>query len=146
MKVEYGSAMKEYKVAMEAFKATEAGKQYFEEQKKAAADKKLAKEKQAKKKLKSDLGKPKQPMNAYMLFNNAQIDPSKPVAPQGKTIAETWKSMSEAEKMPYLKKSSQLKEQYEKDMASWKASLSKEDQEKLGLIKEKKPAKAKKAK
>merc|ERR1719203_226610 len=38
-----------------------------------------------------------------------------------KIAADKWKSLSEIQKSPYVKKSAELKAKYEKDLAAWEA-------------------------
>merc|ERR1712241_432493 len=54
-----------------------------------------------------------------------------------KIIAQKWGSMSEADKAPYFKKSEELKEKYEKDLAAWEASQGKEAKDKIEVLQKK---------
>lgn len=144
MEAQYQSALKAYKAEMDAFKATEAGKKYLEDKKSANAEKRLAKEKLAIKKLKEDLGRPKRPVSAFLSFNLANTDTSKPFGPQTKANAEKWKSMTDAQKAPFIAKTKELEEKYLKDIAAWEASLTQEQKEQLGMVKKAKKTKVSK--
>eukprot|EP00252_Welwitschia_mirabilis_P026648 TRINITY_DN87_c0_g1_i2.p1 TRINITY_DN87_c0_g1~~TRINITY_DN87_c0_g1_i2.p1 ORF type:complete len:145 (+),score=47.39 TRINITY_DN87_c0_g1_i2:165-599(+) len=83
-----------------------------------AASKKARKEK--------DPNKPKRPPSAFFVFMEEfrkqfkEKNPNnKSVAAVGKAGGDKWKSMSEAEKAPYIQKASKRKTDYEKSMAAY---------------------------
>jgi histone H1/5 len=72
--------------------------------------------------LKSELGKPTRYPMAYNLFVKEQISGVQgPVVANMKIAADKWKSLSEIQKSPYVKKSAELKAKYETDLAAWEA-------------------------
>ena len=89
--------------------------------------------------LKKDLGKPKQPANAYSSFIKDQslgksLKTQADVHANFKAIGEKWKGMSEKQKAPYIEKSKDLSAKYEKDLTLWKAKLGEEEVAKINAI------------
>eukprot|EP00252_Welwitschia_mirabilis_P016819 TRINITY_DN3736_c0_g1_i1.p1 TRINITY_DN3736_c0_g1~~TRINITY_DN3736_c0_g1_i1.p1 ORF type:complete len:151 (+),score=53.50 TRINITY_DN3736_c0_g1_i1:205-657(+) len=85
---------------------------------KKAANKRAKKEK--------DPNKPKRPPSAFFVFMEEfrktfkEKNPNnKSVAAVGKAGGDKWKSMSEAEKAPYVQKAAKRKTDYEKNMAAY---------------------------
>jgi len=87
--------------------------------------------------LKSEMGQPKRPPVSFGLFAKDQAKPGVKVTDTSKIIAEKWKSMSENQKEPYIKKSKELSAKYEEDLAEWKAKQSTEDVAKIEDIRQK---------
>uniref|UniRef100_A0A7N0RBP8 HMG box domain-containing protein n=1 Tax=Kalanchoe fedtschenkoi TaxID=63787 RepID=A0A7N0RBP8_KALFE len=88
-----------------------------------AAPKKVSK---AAKKAAKDPNKPKRPASAFFVFMEdfrkqfkEQNPNNKSVAAVGKAGGEKWKSMSEAEKAPYVAKAEKRKTQYDKDLKAY---------------------------
>ncbi|CAM8946795.1 unnamed protein product [Rhodiola kirilowii] len=82
--------------------------------------------KAAKKKPAKDPNKPKRPASAFFVFMEdfrkqfKEENPNnKSVAAVGKAGGEKWKSMSDAEKAPYVAKAETRKTQYDKDMKAY---------------------------
>ncbi|KAJ8435814.1 hypothetical protein Cgig2_024797 [Carnegiea gigantea] len=89
------------------------------------ADNKLSVKKKPVKKTK-DPNKPKRPPSAFFVFMEefrAQFKEKHPnnksVAAVGKAAGEKWKSMSDAEKAPYIEKAEKRKKDYEKVMHAY---------------------------
>lgn len=85
----------------------------------AASDSKTKKEKVSKK----DSGAPKRPPTAFFVFMEEfrnsfkeNFPENKSVAAVGKAGGEKWKSLSDAEKAPYVAKAAKKKADYEKAM------------------------------
>jgi len=77
------------------------------------------------------LKKPKRAMSAYLFFAT-DVRPSIVSAKPGlkttdvtKVVAEKWKAMSDADKVPYQKKADKDKKRYEKEMKDFKDKLAK---------------------
>eukprot|EP01122_Echinamoeba_exundans_P013371 TRINITY_DN5831_c0_g2_i1.p1 TRINITY_DN5831_c0_g2~~TRINITY_DN5831_c0_g2_i1.p1 ORF type:complete len:346 (+),score=92.56 TRINITY_DN5831_c0_g2_i1:96-1133(+) len=74
-------------------------------------------------KQKRDPSAPKRPMTPYLIFaidNRASIlkeNPELRIMEVSRTLAERWKGMADAEKMPYVEKALADKVRYEKEMA-----------------------------
>ncbi|KAH7302347.1 hypothetical protein KP509_23G068700 [Ceratopteris richardii] len=101
--------------------------------KKAAAVDDKARKRQAKKerKAKKDPNKPKRAPSAFFVFLeefrktfNANNPGNKSVSAVGKAGGDKWKSMSEAEKAPYVAKAEKKKAEYEKAMKAYNAKKS----------------------
>jgi high mobility group protein B3 len=111
-----------YLEEFEKFKMTTEGKEILEKMKQEDKEKRLQKTKLKLGKLKSELGKPTRYPQAYNLFVKEQISGLQgPVVSNIKLAADKWKSLSEIQKSPYVKKSTELKAIYEKDLAAWEA-------------------------
>lgn len=104
------------------FKITPEGKEILEKMKQDGKEKRLQKSKRKLGELKSELGKPARYPQAYNLFVKEQISGVQgPVVANMKLAADKWKKLSEIQKSPYVKKSTELKAIYEKDLAAWEA-------------------------
>ena len=93
---------------------------------KLAVNKKPAKATRASKKAVKDPNKPKRPASAFFVFMeefrkqfNKENPNNKAVSAVGKAAGAKWKSMSEAEKAPYVAKSDKRKVEYEKLMKAY---------------------------
>ncbi|XP_062028294.1 HMG1/2-like protein [Rosa rugosa] len=93
---------------------------------KLAVNKKPAKVTRASKKAAKDPNKPKRPASAFFVFMeefrkqfNKENPNNKAVSAVGKAAGAKWKSMSEAEKAPYVAKSDKRKVEYEKLMKAY---------------------------
>ncbi|EPS69148.1 hypothetical protein M569_05619, partial [Genlisea aurea] len=93
----------------------------------AATSKKPAKKEKAVK----DPNKPKRPASAFFVFMEEfrktykeKHPNNKSVAAVGKAGGEKWKSMSAAEKAPYVAKADKRKVQYEKDVQAYNKKIS----------------------
>ena len=118
----YQIEKKKYLEEFEKFKMTTEGKEILEKMKQEGKEKRLQKTKLKLGKLKSELGKPTRYPQAYNLFVKEQISGLQgPVVSNIKLAADKWKSLSEIQKSPYVKKSTELKAIYEKDLAAWEA-------------------------
>ncbi|KAH9793152.1 High mobility group B protein 3 [Citrus sinensis] len=91
------------------------------------AENKPKKEKAGKKK---DSNAPKRPLSAYFIFMEdfrksfkESFPDNKSVAAMGKAGGEKWKSMSEAEKAPYVQKALNKKAEYELALEAYKKQL-----------------------
>ncbi|XAR58057.1 hypothetical protein NMG60_11026413 [Bertholletia excelsa] len=106
----------------------------------AKADTKLSVKKSGKKgKAAKDPNKPKRPASAFFVFMEefrkqykAKHPNNKSVAAVGKAGGDKWKSMSEAEKAPYVEKAEKRKVEYNKNLDAYNKRLAKgsaEDEE-----------------
>ncbi|KAL9261485.1 High mobility group B protein 3-like protein [Drosera capensis] len=93
--------------------------------------KKGAVSKSKKEKAAKDPNKPKRPASAFFVFMEefrAQFKEKNPgnnsVAAVGKAGGDKWKSLSDAEKLPYQQKAQQRKAEYEKNMKAYNKKLS----------------------
>ncbi|KAL6176188.1 hypothetical protein ACLB2K_052823 [Fragaria x ananassa] len=93
---------------------------------KLAVNKKPAKATRASKKAAKDPNKPKRPASAFFVFMeefrkqfNKENPNNKAVSAVGKAAGAKWKSMSDAEKAPYVAKSDKRKVEYEKLMKAY---------------------------
>ncbi|PRQ19295.1 putative chromatin remodeling & transcriptional activation HMG family [Rosa chinensis] len=93
---------------------------------KLAVNKKPAKATRVSKKAAKDPNKPKRPASAFFVFMeefrkqfNKENPNNKAVSAVGKAAGAKWKSMSEAEKAPYVAKSDKRKVEYEKLMKAY---------------------------
>ncbi|CAK7355559.1 unnamed protein product [Dovyalis caffra] len=84
----------------------------------------------ASKKAAKDPNKPKRPASAFFVFMEdfrkqyKEAHPNnKSVAAVGKAGGDKWKSMSEAEKAPFVAKAEKRKTEYNKDMAAYNKRL-----------------------
>lgn len=91
--------------------------------KRKAAEKKPATRKSRKEK---DPNKPKRPPSAFFVFMEEfrktfkEKNPNnKSVAAVGKAGGDKWKSLTEAEKAPYIQKAAKRKSDYDKNMAAY---------------------------
>jgi len=79
------------------------------------------------KKLK-DVNAPKKPQSAYFLFAGDRrpklraTHPDKKITELAKLLGAEWKGMSEAEKKPWDERAKKVKEQYEKDVETYRQS------------------------
>ncbi|XAR61533.1 hypothetical protein NMG60_11015985 [Bertholletia excelsa] len=98
----------------------------------AKADNKLSVKKAGGKssKKQKDPNKPKRPSSAFFVFMEEfrqqykeKHPNNKSVAAVGKAGGDKWKSMSEAEKAPYVAKAEKRKKEYEKKMDIYKKNL-----------------------
>merc|ERR1719483_664349 len=119
----YQIEKKKYLQEFEKFKITPEGKEILEKMKQDGKEKRLQKNKRNLRELKSELGKPTRFLTSNNLFVKEQISGvqgSVAGAPM-KLALDKWKSLSEIQKSPYVKKSAELKAKYEKDLAAWEA-------------------------
>jgi len=119
----YQIEKKKYLQEFEKFKITPEGKEILEKMKQDGKEKRLQKTKRNLRELKSELGKPTRFLTSNNLFVKEQISGvqgSVAGAPM-KLATDKWKSLSEIQKSPYVKKSAELKAKYEKDLAAWEA-------------------------
>merc|ERR1719483_244356 len=119
----YRIEKKKYLQEFEKFKITPEGKEILEKMKQDGKEKRLQKNKRNLRELKSELGKPTRFLTSNNLFVKEQISGvqgSVAGAPM-KLATDKWKSLSEIQKSPYVKKSAELKAKYEKDLAVWEA-------------------------
>ena len=75
-----------------------------------------------------DLGKPKTTINsAYNLFYKENFSSvhkkGDPVAGTIKRLSETWNSLSEAQKDPYILRHKKAKEEYDEALKAWKEKI-----------------------
>ncbi|XP_021951746.1 transcription factor A, mitochondrial isoform X2 [Folsomia candida] len=87
------------------------------------------KDKREKKRRVKDLGKPKKPMTAFLLFLRAQAkhgDTIEQYQQLAKQMGTKWKGMSEAEKAPYLAQYNDAASIYEKDLKKWEDKMLKQ--------------------
>jgi len=121
----YQIEKKKYLQEFEKFKITPEGKEILEKMKQDGKEKRLQKTKRNLRELKSELGKPTRFLSSNNLFVKEEIS-----GVQGPVVAnmspmklavDKWKSLSEIQKSPYVKKSAELKAKYEKDLAAWEA-------------------------
>ncbi|XAR58058.1 hypothetical protein NMG60_11026415 [Bertholletia excelsa] len=98
------------------------------------ADSKLSVKKAAGKKGKAakDPNKPKRPASAFFVFMEefrkqykAKHPNNKSVAAVGKAGGDKWKSMSEAEKAPYVEKAEKRKVEYNKNLEAYNKKMAK---------------------
>merc|ERR1712086_601902 len=118
----YQIEKKEYLQKFEKFKITPEGKEILEKMKQNGKEKRLQRTKGQLGKLKSELGKPTRYPMAYNLFVK-EVTSGIPgrVTSNIKMAADKWKNLSEIQKSPFVKKSTELKAIYEKDLAAWEA-------------------------
>merc|ERR1719483_1037041 len=118
----YQIEKKKYLQEFEKFKITPEGKEILEKMKQDGKEKRLQKTKGQLGKLKSELGKPTRYPMAYNLFVK-EVTSGVPgrVTSNIKMAADKWKNLSEIQKSPFVKKSTELKAIYEKDLAAWEA-------------------------
>lgn len=118
----YQIEKKEYLQKFEKFKITPEGKEILEKMKQDGKEKRLQRTKGQLGKLKSELGKPTRYPMAYNLFVK-EVTSGIPgrVTSNIKMAADKWKNLSEIQKSPFVKKSTELKAIYEKDLAAWEA-------------------------
>merc|ERR1712051_286055 len=118
----YQIEKKKYLHEFEKFKTTPEGKEILDKMKQDGKEKRLQKTKRKLGDLKSELGKPTRYPQSYNLFVKEQISGVQgPVVANMKIAADKWKSLSEIQKSPYVKKSAELKAKYEKDLAQIQA-------------------------
>ncbi|EGW01712.1 High mobility group protein B1 [Cricetulus griseus] len=102
---------------------------------------------ETKKKFK-DPNAPKRPPSAFFLFcseYHPKIKGERPglsIGDAAKKLGETWNSTAAEDKQPYETKAAKLKEQYEKDIADYRAK-GKPDAAKRGVVKAEKSKKKK---
>merc|ERR1712223_1009102 len=135
----FKTELEKYQKEFEAFKNTPEGKEIVEKIKQEQRGKRLQKFKISLANLKKDLGKPKQPANAYSSFIKEQslgksFKSNADVNANFKAIGEKWKGMSEKQKAPYIEKFKDLSAKYEKDLTLWKANLGEEEVAKINAI------------
>jgi len=118
----YQIEKKKYLQEFEKFKITPEGKEILEKMKQDGKEKRLQRTKGQLGKLKSELGKPTRYPMAYNLFVK-EVTSGIPgrVTSNIKMAADKWKNLSEIQKSPFVKKSTELKAIYEKDLAAWEA-------------------------
>merc|ERR1719483_1594414 len=123
----YQIEKKEYLQKFEKFKITPEGKEILEKMKQDGKEKRLQRTKGQLGKLKSELGKPTRYPMAYNLFVK-EVTSGIPgrVTSNIKMAADKWKNLSEIQKSPFVKKSTELKAIYEKDLAAWEAKIAAE--------------------
>eukprot|EP00252_Welwitschia_mirabilis_P014207 TRINITY_DN3127_c0_g1_i1.p1 TRINITY_DN3127_c0_g1~~TRINITY_DN3127_c0_g1_i1.p1 ORF type:complete len:144 (-),score=42.65 TRINITY_DN3127_c0_g1_i1:279-710(-) len=92
----------------------------------ALTEKQMKRKANKEKKLKKDPNKPKRPPSPFFVFLNEfrvqymkDHPNTKAVSVVGKAAGEKWKSMSEADKVPYVAKAEKLKGEYEKKMTAY---------------------------
>ncbi|GAA5810055.1 hypothetical protein MFLAVUS_003473 [Mucor flavus] len=96
---------------------------------KEAEDKKNKKKKKADK----DPNAPKRNLSSYMLFSQAvrpatvEKHPDLKAVDIAKLIGEKWNALSDKEKLPYVKQAEKEKARFDKETASYKASLGQEE-------------------
>jgi len=84
-------------------------------------------------KKRKDPNAPKRALSAYMYFANEQREtvrtdnPGVTFGQIGKLLGEKWKSLNEAEKVPYESKANQDKKRYEDEKAAYAASKAQGD-------------------
>lgn len=90
------------------------------------SESKLSVKKKAVKKPTKDPNKPKRPPSAFFVFMEEfrvqfkeKHPNNKSVAAVGKAAGEKWKSLSDAEKAPYVEKAEKRKKDYEKVMVAY---------------------------
>ena len=119
----YKIEKKKYDEEFEKFKNSSQGKELLDKKEQDIKERKLKKYKTELKNLKTDMGRPKRYPLAINLFSTEKMTGmSGKVTDNIKIITQKWGAMSEADKAPYFKKSEELKEKYEKDLAAWEAS------------------------
>merc|ERR1719270_340481 len=138
----FKTELEKYQKEFEAFKNTPEGKEILEKIRQEQRGKRLQKFKISLANLKKDLGKPKQPANAYSSFIKDQslgksLKTQADVHANFKAIGEKWKGMSEKQKAPYIEKFKELSAKYEKDLTLWKANLGEEEVAKINAIEKK---------
>ncbi|KAK1305310.1 hypothetical protein QJS10_CPB11g02157 [Acorus calamus] len=108
--------------------------------------KKPAVRKPAAKKAGKDPNKPKRPASAFFVFMEEfrkqykeKHPNNKSVAAVGKACGEKWKSMSEADKAPFVARAAKRKTEYEAKMVAYNKKNSKAAEERQKRKKKKKP-------
>jgi len=123
----YQIEKKKYLQEFESFKITPEGKEILEKMKQDGKEKRLQKTKGKLVKLKTELGKPSRYPMAYNLFVKEEMSGIPGLVVSNiKIAADKWKNLSEIQKSPYVKKSTELKAIYEKDLAAWEAKQASE--------------------
>nr|BAO57220.1 mitochondrial transcription factor a [Polyandrocarpa misakiensis] len=87
----------------------------------------------------ADSDRPKQPINAFVIFMQEQRLAIQPDDNREfmRAAGTRWRELSDAEKQPYREKQLQLQEKYKEELASYKSLLSKEDKlEQLNIFRE----------
>ena len=82
---------------------------------------KMVAEKKAKKDFSSAPRMYPLPISLYMKEQLSDVQAVQ-VSEKLRIVSEKWRSMSEAEKEPFIKRHNELKEKYEQDLARWEAS------------------------
>jgi len=123
----YEKQAQEKKAAYDKFKATEEGQKALQEKKTARAEEKTEKKKRdckaALKAVEKDEAL-KKPQSAYWMWLNDNRDDiaakagSKSVTDIAKKAGEIWKTLSDAQQLPYVKKAKEQKDAYDKFLAS----------------------------
>merc|ERR1711937_883651 len=112
---------------MGKFKATDEGKKALQEKKDAKAEEKTEKKKRDCKAAMKAVEKDdalKKPQSAYWMWLNDHREEiaakagSKSVTDVAKKAGEIWKTLSDAQQLPYVKKAKEQKDAYEKFIAS----------------------------
>lgn len=123
----YEKLAQEKKAAYEKFKTTDEGKKALQEKKDAKAEEKTVKTKRDCKAAMKAVEKDdalKKPQSAYWLWLNDHREEiaakagSKSVTDVAKKAGEIWKTLSNAQQLPYVNKAKEQKDAYEKFIAS----------------------------
>jgi structure-specific recognition protein 1 len=123
----YEKLAQEKKAAYEKFKTTDEGKKALQEKKDAKAEEKTVKTKRDCKAAMKAVEKDdalKKPQSAYWLWLNDHREEiaakagSKSVTDVAKKAGEIWKTLSNAQQLPYVDKAKEQKDAYEKFIAS----------------------------
>jgi len=105
-----------------------------EAQQQLKLDKQLQKDKREKKKRLRELGKPKKPASPFFMYLSNNVPAGSSVSEyrmSAKKFAESWKSMSEAEKAPYTTKYKENRDSYMKTLAKWEEKMIKQGHDDL---------------
>jgi GH15 family glucan-1,4-alpha-glucosidase len=97
-----------------------------EAQQQLKLDKQLQKEKREKKKRLRELEKPKKPGSPFFMYLSKNVPSGSSVTEYqaaAKQASAVWKSMSEAEKAPYVNKYKELHESHLKSLAKWEEKM-----------------------
>jgi len=92
-------------------------------------DRQLMREKREKRKRLKELGKPKKPASPFFMYLANNVPKGSTITEYqnaAKTLSEAWKSMSEAEKAPYLKKYKENQEIHSKSLERWEEKMLKQ--------------------
>ncbi|CAL8109650.1 unnamed protein product [Orchesella dallaii] len=129
----YKDEMKSYSLILDRYKQSLTPEQK-EAQQQMKLDRQLLREKREKRKRLKELGKPKRPASPFFLYISGKVPAGSKIVDYqaaAKTLGEAWKSMSEAEKAPYVAKYQDTLKAYEKAMVKWEDKMIKQGNDDL---------------
>jgi len=105
-----------------------------EAQQQLKLDKQLQRERREKKRRLKEFGKPKKPASPFFMYLSNNVAKGSSITEYqnaAKKLSQAWKSMSEAEKAPYLTKYQENQDIYVKTLARWEEKMLKQGNDDL---------------